>query len=187
MLYRAPGTHSPIQLLTKLFCALWLLALIACAARTPAQDNSGLRFDLPANGNLRIENLRGAVIAEVWAESYVSVRAISDSGQRSTLSPVVERSDGLLSIRMARAAAGVPRTNLEVRVPSRSHLAMVTLGGAVSVTGVPAALLVQTGSGEIRWELPADARSTVIADSRTGAVSSSIAGLRASRSASPQL
>ena len=32
MLYRAPGTHSPIQLLTKLFCALWLLIPAALSA-----------------------------------------------------------------------------------------------------------------------------------------------------------
>src|SRR5437660_5279694 len=47
-------------------------------ARAPAGE---LRFELPANGNLRIENLRGAVIARVWQENYVSVAAVTDSGK----------------------------------------------------------------------------------------------------------
>jgi len=46
------------------------------------QISEGLRFELPANGNLRIENLRGGVIVEVWSENFVSLAAITDSGHR---------------------------------------------------------------------------------------------------------
>ena len=57
------------------------------AAAIPAanfQSSEDLRFELPANGNLRIENLRGGVITEVWQENYVSVAAITDSGRQSS-------------------------------------------------------------------------------------------------------
>ncbi|MDX6305240.1 MAG: hypothetical protein QOI77_2209, partial [Blastocatellia bacterium] len=66
------------------------------------QTPEGLRFELPANGNLRIENLRGGVIIESWAENFVSVTAITDSGQQSRSPAVIQRSDSLLSIRVAR-------------------------------------------------------------------------------------
>ncbi|HKB66160.1 MAG TPA: hypothetical protein VKC61_09920, partial [Pyrinomonadaceae bacterium] len=53
------------------------IVLVAHAGATGlpinSQESEGLRFELPANGNLRIENLRGGVIVESWAENYVSL------------------------------------------------------------------------------------------------------------------
>src|SRR6185503_9707082 len=54
------------------------------------QNAAGLRFELPANGNVRVENFRGAVAVEVWAESYVSVAVIADNGQQSATPPIVD-------------------------------------------------------------------------------------------------
>jgi VWFA-related protein len=55
------------------------------------------------------------------------------------------------------------------------------------VTGLPAALLAQSGTGEIRLNLPRRAGANVVADSKTGSVVSSIAELAANRGAAPQL
>ena len=81
-------TRSLFFLFRKLFCLLvgLCLALVANVAVTNSaglQAEAGLRLELPANGNLRVENLRGGVIAELWSENYVSVSAITDSGQES--------------------------------------------------------------------------------------------------------
>src|ERR1043165_2314261 len=101
MIYRAPSTRSPTYSLLKLLCLLALsLPLIGSLLTSVAgQNNNALHFELPANGNLRVENLRGAVIAEVWNENYVSVSAISDHGQAANVPPVVDRGETLLSIR----------------------------------------------------------------------------------------
>ena len=152
-----------------------------------SQAAGELRFELPANNNLRVENLRGGVIAEVWKENYVSVAAVADSGQSSKLPAVIDRGEGLLSIRLARGSVGAPRIDLQLHVPARAHVAIVTAEGSVIVQGLPAALLAQSGSGEIRVELPNDAKASVIADSKTGTVSSSIDALVVNRGASPQL
>jgi VWFA-related protein len=193
MLYRAPCTRSPLFTPLKFLCVLTsLLGLLLPSGAglrlaEAAQTTGGLRFELPRNGNLRIENFRGAVIAEVWQEDYVSVSAVADSGQASNLPAVVDRGDALLSIRLSRGAKGAPRINLEVRVPVRSHLAIFTSDGSIEMRGLPAALLAQSGSGEIHVELPADASAAVLADSKTGNVSSSISTLSVDRGSSPQL
>jgi VWFA-related protein len=148
------------------------------------QTPEGLRLELPANGNLRIENQRGGVMVELWPENYVSVAAITDSGQQSRSPAVIQRSDSLLSIRVAR---GPQHINLQLRVPARAHAAIVTNDGSVEVRGTPAALLVQTVSGEIRTELTEKVGADVIAESKTGSVSSSLSSLQVSQASRPQL
>ena len=62
MLYRAPSTRSPTYSLIKFLCALALILPFIGSALTgvASQNNDALHFELPANGNLRVENLRGA-------------------------------------------------------------------------------------------------------------------------------
>ena len=191
MPYAVP-IRSPFFAFRKLFCLLvgLCLALVANATGTNGvalQTEAGLRLELPANGNLRIENLRGGVIAELWSENNVSVSAITDSGQESRSPAVVQRSDALLSLRVPRATAGAARINLRLKIPARAHLAIVTGENSVEVRGVPAALLIQTVSGEIRLELPNDTSADVQADSKTGTISSSFSAAVVDRSHRPQL
>src|SRR6266851_9738423 len=117
------------------FAKLFALALGLCVvliSNVQAQgsvstfkSDEGLRLELPANGNLRVENLRGGVIADLWNENYVSVLAITDNGQPSRSPAVVHRTDTLLSVRLPRGPINAPRINLEFKIPVRAHLAIV--------------------------------------------------------------
>src|SRR5437764_9586464 len=193
MLYRDPDQFSPFLTLQRFVCVMailafaWLHCLAPVNAAAPFQISGELRFELPANGNLRVENFRGAVLAEVWRENYVSVSAVADNGELSLTPPVVDRGDALLSIRLARGPKSSPRVNLQLHVPARAHLAIQTADGAIQVRGLPAALLAQSFSGEIGFELQENANATLIADSKTGSVTSSIEALTVSRGTSPQL
>ena len=193
MLCAVPTDHFPANSLRKLLClvvgfCVVALPLFGRARSAPnPQSPEGLRLELPENGNLRVENLRGGVIVELWSENYVSVSAITDSGQPSRSPAVIQRSDSLLSVRVARGPLGAQRINLELRIPARAHAAIVTGAGAVEVRGAPAALLVQTNSGEIRVELPGNANADVVADSRTGSITSSLSSLSVNRASRPQL
>ena len=189
MFYRPLNKFLPTSILNKLVCALTNLALASSFAVTRAhapQSAAALRFELPANGNLRVENLRGSVAVEVWAEDYVTIAAVSDHGQPSRTPPTIDRRETLLSVRVTAGAGNSPRVNLELHVPARAHLAIQTAAGAVGMRGVPAALLAQTFSGEISLDVPPDANAMLTADSQTGTVSSSIPSLTTSR-ATPQL
>lgn len=170
--------------LIAVLCIAMLTQAGAAIAPAHFQTLQDLRFELPANGNLRIENLRGGVIVELWPESYVSVSAIADGGQTSRSPAVVQRTESLLSIRLGR---GPQHINLQLRIPARAHAAIVTNDGSVEVKGLPAALLVQTVSGEIRVDLPKGSSADVIADSKTGGVSSSFAAPLVNQSNRPQL
>jgi VWFA-related protein len=164
------------------------IALVAHAGASSlpinSQEPEGLRFELPANGNLRIENLRGGVIVESWSENYVSITAITDTGQQSRSPAVIQRTDSLLSIRVAR---GPQHINLQMRIPARAHAAIITNDGAVEVQGLLGALLVQTISGEIRVDLPKSSGADVVAESKTGTVSSSFGSAVVNQAARPQL
>lgn len=191
MRYRASVNSSPTFSLNKFFCPVIVIALalspIAAAVSPSAQSSGELRLELPANGNIRVENLRGSVIAQVWNESYVSLAAVGDSGEATRLPATVDRGESLLSIRLARGPKDAPRINLELKVPERAHLAITTTDGPVDVRGLPGALLAQSVSGEIRVEMPANTKATIVADSKTGNVASSIASLDVNSAASPQL
>ena len=176
--------NNSLSLIAVLCIALVTQAGTLSRPAVHLQTPEGLRLELPANGNLRIENQRGGVIVELWPESYVSVLAITDSGQQSRSPAVIQRTESLLSIRIAR---GPQHINLQLRVPARAHAAIVTNAGSVEVRGTPAALLVQTVSGEIRTELTEKAGADVIAESKTGSVSSSVSSLRVSQASRPQL
>jgi VWFA-related protein len=193
MLYRDSDQFSPFLTLQKFVCVMvtvafaWLPCISPANASATIQSNGELRFELPANGNLRVENLRGAVRAETWPENYVSVSAVSDNGESSITPPVVDRGEALLSIRLVRGPKASPRVNLQLHVPARAHLSIQTADGAVEVRGIPAALLAQSFSGEIRLEVQQNANATLVADTKTGAVTSSIDDLAVNRGASPQL
>ncbi|PYS81716.1 MAG: hypothetical protein DMF70_08910, partial [Acidobacteria bacterium] len=138
MFLAVPTTSSPFFFFRKLFCLLagLCLALVANVAVTNSaglQAEAGLRLELPANGNLRVENLRGGVIAELWSENYVSVSALTDSGQESRSPAIVQRTDSLLSMRVPRGAAGAARINLKLKIPARAHVAIVTGESSVQV------------------------------------------------------
>jgi len=186
-------SHSRLFLLAALLglapglCSFFTSQAKAKIAPPAPQSEDGLRFDLPSNGNLRVENLRGGVIVNVWKQDYVAVSAITDSGQSKTSPAVVQRTEGLLSIRLARSPiTAAPRVNLVLSIPERSHAAVLTQDGAVEVRGLALALLVQTVSGEIRVEAGDDSGVDVVAESRTGAISSSFRDAIANPGARPQ-
>ncbi len=170
-----------------LVTALVLGFIPASGSITSIQSNPGLRFELPANGNLRVENLRGAVMVEVWSEPHVSIAAVADSGEAIRSPAIIESSERLLSVRVPRGAANAPHVNLELRIPARARAAIFTSNGLVDVRGLSAAVLVQTVSGEIRVDVPASANANLVAESRTGGVTSSIVNATVAQTQRPQL
>ena len=125
-------------------------------------------------------------MAEVWSEPYVSIAAVTDTGEAIRSPAIIESSDRLLSVRVPRSPAKA-HVNLELRIPARTHAAIFTGNGSVEVRGLPSALLIQTVSGEIRVDVPDSANATLVAESRTGNVSSSVPSAEASQSQRPQL
>jgi VWFA-related protein len=77
--------------------------------------------------------------------------------------------------------------HLTLRVPAKTHAAIYTDTGSVEIRSLPRALLVQTVSGEVRVDLARESNATVVAESKTGNVVSSIDPLTADQGHRPQL
>lgn len=167
-----------------------LLAALSCwpqtrvRALTAAVDDE-VRADLPLGGELRVENRRGGIQVEVWSEKHVSVAA-TVAGATPRRSPVIiERTEALLSIGVARAIAGSTttsaaaaasaRVDLHLRIPERSRVELITTGGQIAVRGIPVTLFARTVSGDIRAELPGNSDTSVRAETVSGAIISTLA------------
>ena len=79
--------------MAALFVALVPGGPKASILRPQNQSEEGVRVELPANGNLRVENLRGGVIVNIWKQDYVAVSAITDRGEARKSPAVIQRSD----------------------------------------------------------------------------------------------
>jgi hypothetical protein len=99
----------------------------------PGQSAEGVQFELPANGNLRVENPRGSVFVEVWNQTYLSVAAVSDNGESIPSPAVIHSTASLVSVRVPAGAARASQVNLRLRIPARTHAAILTTNGAVEV------------------------------------------------------
>jgi VWFA-related protein len=191
-MFRNPRSRTSPALISEIAIALKLAIILSFASpalfvsETKAQSNSGVRLELPSNSNLRVENLRGAVIIEVGDESFVSVAAVAESGEQVTSPAVIQSSASLLSVRVARADKS-PRVHLRLRVPAKTHAAIFTGNGSVEVQGMPRALLIQTVSGDVRVDVPGESNATVVAESTTGNVASSVESLSVDQTQRPQL
>jgi Ca-activated chloride channel family protein len=181
----SPALIREIAVTVALAIALSLAASSNFTSPTKAQVDSGVRLELPANGNLRVENFRGAVILEVGGQ-FVSVAALGENGEQVASPAVIQSSASLLSVRVARADKS-SRVHLRLRVPAKTHAAISTSNGSVEVRGLPRALLIQTVSGDVRIDVPNGSNATVIAESKTGNVSSSVDSLSADQTQRPQL
>jgi VWFA-related protein len=159
---------------------LWLAFLVAPARVSPAPVEEGIRFDLPLNGRLHVENKFGDIDIRVGKEREVLVAAKIgglDNQRRVSLdhSPiVVETKRDLLSISVVRLATDPPaRINLTLVIPENTRAEIITTEGTISSHGLPASMLLSSLGGHIRAELESPIDADILAQS-TGAVRSQL-------------
>ena len=164
------------QCITVLLFPLILFgSAVVVAGASSSTTNEGIRFDLPASGQLRVENHFGNVTVEVWKERDVSVAALID-GRTSNRSPVViERRNDSLSISVVRTPIDPPvGVNLTLRVPERARVEISTGDGIITCHGLSASMSLNTRSGNIRAELESPVDADIIAKSVNGMVHSEL-------------
>ncbi|MBV9924170.1 MAG: VWA domain-containing protein [Acidobacteria bacterium] len=180
-----------------LWSALVLAALVGVCAAVPSSaqgDGEGfVNLALPAGGEVLVENRRGDLRVEVWEGEQVGVAATvapvaqtpkaakpaarragrSKKAAPSSRLPInVETVGGALKITVERAvSAAAPRVDLRLRVPASARLKVYTSDGELEVSGLPASLVAQTLSGELRVALPRASGASVTAQSLNGTVS----------------
>jgi len=194
------GGHQTFVALSKhRFWAFWLslvfAALLGVCVPVPASAQEGeagfVNLALPAGGEVVVENRRGGVWVEVWDGEQVGLAAAVAPGAEATQAakpagrragrntktapgsrlPVnVEKGSSLKITVEPAASASAPRVDLRLRVPAAARLKVYTTDGELEVKGLPASLVAQTLSGELRVALPVASGASVTAQSLNGSV-----------------
>lgn len=186
--------------LRVLWASLLSAALLGVCVTLPASARQAadggeagfVNLALPSGGEVSVENRRGGVWVEVWDGEQVGLAVLVGTGAeapkvskpaarrvgrgaKSAAGPKlpvnVESGSGSLKISVERAvAAGAPRVDLRLRVPSTARLKIYTSDGEVEVSGLPATLVAQTLSGDLRVALPPASGASITAQSLNGSI-----------------
>jgi Ca-activated chloride channel homolog len=169
---RSGNRVNGLGLLTVVFGLLSLCFLLSASSHA---FDEGVRVDLPANSALRVENWRGGVSIEVWGEKNVSVTATINGAPSKSTPVIIERTEKLLKISVARQRPGTPpaRVDLLVRLPERARAEIVTSSGEIDVRGLPVELKARTIKGDIRAEISTDGDADITAETMSGRIDSS--------------
>jgi VWFA-related protein len=142
---------------------------------SPQADN-GIHIDLPANGQLRVENQFGDIDVSVWKERDVLVTVEGDGAARAARSPVmIETRQNFLSIKVVGTRSGATNPiSISLKIPERTRVEIVTDAGQIVSHGQSASLTLNTISGRILAELESPLDTDVIAQSTLGSVRSEV-------------
>ena len=131
------------------------LLLVLTSLAVSAQTQAGIHIDLPANGQLRIENRFGDITTSVGIERDVLISFEVIGNNADSGSPVVvETSQNLLSVSVKNSEIDWQRrVNLTVRLPANTKAEIVTREGTILSRGLPASLSLNTVGGNILVEI----------------------------------
>jgi VWFA-related protein len=151
-----------------------LLVINHPSARAQASATRIESFDLNADGQVRIENMRGAIRIDVW--EMPTVRVVAE--KRSPVGAALEPNELLLmgiqnTITIQCRQSNRPgRIDLRVTVPRQSQLQVVGGAWPVEVNGSLAGAVVQTTNGAIAYRLPGNDDATISMRTARGLVRS---------------
>jgi VWFA-related protein len=159
------------------------LLLVLTSLAVSAQTQAGIHIDLPANGQLRIENRFGDITTSVGIERDVLISFEVIGNNADSGSPVVvETSQNLLSVSVKNSEIDWQRrVNLTVRLPANTKAEIVTREGTILSRGLPASLSLNTVGGNILVEIEEPLDVDVAARSPNGVVHSTIASEKPDR------
>jgi Ca-activated chloride channel family protein len=141
----------------KLLLALLLAFTLGGAAATVTAQSLERDLSATEKATVSIRNRNGRVVVTASDEQKgVSLKAES-AGEAVAESDVVSSVKGNLVEIVVRARREQDRIDLTVRVPSRSHVKVLSEAGAIDVIGNLALAEVETNTGTIRTDVPTDA------------------------------
>ena len=133
-------------------------------------------FTLAPDGQVNIQNLRGATSIEVWNEESVRVVAERKTPPSLPLEPsdlVLMGAQNTLIIE-CRQSGKPGRIDLTVYVPSHAHMKLVGGTWPVDVSGPLASAVVETTGGNISYSLPRNDDAQISMRSARGVVKSTV-------------
>ncbi|HJQ69612.1 MAG TPA: VWA domain-containing protein [Blastocatellia bacterium] len=149
------------------------IAPVVCAQGAATRVET---FDLALDGQVQVENLRGATSVEVWNEQTVRVVAERKTPPSLALEPadVVLMSAQNTVIIQCRQSSKPGRVDLTVYVPAYAHVQLTGGTWPVEVNGPLASAVVETTGGHISYQLPRTDDAQVVMRSARGVVKSTV-------------
>lgn len=171
-----------LQLFRRVLAVLFFPALLTVSgfAQTSTGDApKGVQIEFPPNGQIRIENQLGDVVAETWKQKYVYVTTSEDASSSRGSSVVIENGNQAFVIRVVRrpnlaratVAAPVP-INLTIKIPESAHVAIVTGNGRITLRGMPSSATVKSVAGDVKVEFLDATNADIAARSQGGVIRS---------------
>ena len=171
-----------LQLFRRVLAVLFFPALLAVSsfAQTSTSDaHKGVQIEFPPDGQLRIENQLGDVVAEIWKQKYVYVTTSEDASSSRGSSVVIENGNQAFVIRVVRrpnlaratVAAPVP-INLTIKIPESARVEIVTGNGRITLRGMPASATVKSVAGDVNVEFLDATDADIVARSQGGVIRS---------------
>lgn len=163
------------------FSLLLVLGVGVQAGGAPSQADQGIHIDLPANGQLHVENQFGDIYISIGKERDVAVAAriegteIQAGARLNRLPVVIETKPNLLSISVVSAqTARSVRIDLSLRIPENTRAEFVTNEGRIISRGLSASMSLNTIGGPIHAQLETPLNADIVAQSSGGLVRSQI-------------
>lgn len=165
------------NLIVTLIITLAVMALnLAPVANAQAPATRVETFSLAPDGQVRVENLRGATSVEVWNEDSVRVVAERKTPPSLALEPadVVLMSAQNTVIIQCRQSGKPGRIDLTVYLPAYAHIQLTGGTWPVEVNGPLASSVVETTGGSISYQLPKTDDAQIVMRSARGVVRSTV-------------
>src|ERR1700752_230242 len=152
--------------------------LISLSPGLTARPNEDIRIELPAGGQVRVENRFGNIAADVWDNSAVSVAATVEGSTRLSRPPIVIDNRGpMLMISVVRTpGAPVTPIHLTLKLPASCAAEIVTTSGRIVMSGTSAKTLLKTFSGPVESVLSEATNVKIKARTTRGTISSTLSG-----------
>ncbi|HKG20744.1 MAG TPA: hypothetical protein VKC34_02505, partial [Blastocatellia bacterium] len=132
-------------------------------------------FPLRPEGEVRVENSRGATRIEVWSNSSVRIVAEkSPAGKGLAQSEIVMMSAQNTVIVQCREGARDGRIDLMIYVPRRSRVQLTGGAWPVEISGSLSSAVIETTGGKIDYRVPPSDSARIIMQSTRGAVRSTL-------------
>lgn len=166
---------KPIRMTVRALVAILICILLAPAYRGYAESVSTLQRDFSENlSMISVENTDGPIDVQTWDRREARVIASAGQIDSTRLSSRVLFERTAADTLKIRIKAGDPSIALTVYVPSSAHLSLRAGAGSVAINGAVAGLSVETESGAIKLNLPADSNSDLSLRTIDGSIESSI-------------
>ena len=172
MLTLAPTRRRIVRVASLI--GLMLFVINHPLARAQASATRVESFDLNPGGQVRVENMRGAIHIDVW--EMPTVRVVAE--KRTPVGAALEPNELLLMgiqntiTVQCRQSNRAGRIDLTVTVPRQSQLQVVGGAWPVEVSGALAGAVVQTTNGAIAYRIPGNDDATVSMRTARGLVRS---------------